>query len=71
MIDNPFVTNGYVGPEYFCASPDFDQALLDANVPLGRRTLATRGTQECLMFNVQYSITDGKGSDIFALTLNG
>ena len=54
-----------------CASSDFDQALLDANVPLGRRTLATRGTQECLMFNVQYSITDGKGSDIFALTLNG
>ena len=43
-----------------CASPDFDQVLL-----------ATRGTQECSTFNVQYSITPGKGSDIFALTLNG
>jgi putative aminopeptidase FrvX len=43
-----------------CASPDFDQALL-----------AARGAQECSMFNVQYSITPGKGSDIFALTLNG
>lgn len=54
-----------------CASPDFEQALLDANAPLGRRTLATIGTQECSTFNVQYSITPGKGSDIFALTLNG
>ena len=54
-----------------CASPDFEQALLDANAPLGRRTLATIGTQECSTFNVQYSITPGMGSDIFALTLNG
>ena len=54
-----------------CASPDFDQALLAANVPLGRRTLATRGTQELSILNSQYSITPGKGSDIFALTLNG
>lgn len=43
-----------------CASTDFEQVLL-----------ATRGAQECSTFNVQYSITPGKGSDIFALTLNG
>jgi hypothetical protein len=34
-----------------CASPDFEQALLEANS--------------------QFTITPGKGSDIFALTLNG
>ena len=43
-----------------CASTDFEQVLL-----------ATRGAQECSTFDVQYSITPGKGSDIFALTLNG
>jgi len=40
-----------------CASPDFEQALLADNVQSSK-------------FNVQYSITDGKTSDIFALTLN-
>ncbi len=40
-----------------CASPDFEQALLADNVQSSK-------------FNVQYSITDGKTSDILALTLN-
>lgn len=41
-----------------CASPDFDQVLLEADSQLS-------------IFNSQFKITPGKGSDIFALTLNG
>ena len=41
-----------------CASPDFEQALLEANSSL-------------LPLHSSFSITPGKGSDIFALTLNG
>ncbi len=44
-----------------CASPDFDQALLAAQDNLKPQTS-----------NINpYTITPGKGSDIFALTLNG
>ena len=41
-----------------CASPDFEQALLAAN-------------SQFSILNCQLSITPGKGSDIFALTLSG
>ena len=41
-----------------CASPDFDQALLEAN-------------SQFSIFNFQFKLAPGKGSDIFALTLNG
>ena len=51
-----------------CASSDFEQALLEANVQCSptERSVALQ-----LMFNVQFTITPGKTSDIFALTLNG
>ena len=41
-----------------CASPDFEQTLLETDSQLS-------------IFNSQFKITPGKGSDIFALTLNG
>ena len=41
-----------------CASPEFEQALLEVNSQLS-------------IVNCQFAITPGKGSDIFALTLNG
>lgn len=41
-----------------CANPDFEQALLEVNSQLS-------------IVNCQFAITPGKGSDIFALTLNG
>ena len=41
-----------------CASGEFGQALLEANCQLS-------------IVNCQFTITPGKGSDIFALTLNG
>ena len=41
-----------------CANPDFEQALLEANSSL-------------FTLHSSFSITPGKGSDIFALTLNG
>ena len=41
-----------------CASKGFEQALLEANSQLS-------------IVNCQFTITPGKGSDIFALTLNG
>jgi putative aminopeptidase FrvX len=41
-----------------CASPDFEQILLEANAQLS-------------IVNCQFVITPGKTSDIFALTLNG
>lgn len=41
-----------------CASPDFEQALLEVNSQLS-------------IVNCQFTITLGKGSDIFVLTLNG
>ena len=34
--------------------------LYQFNVPLGRRTLATKGTQECSMFNGQWSMVNGQ-----------
>ena len=41
-----------------CASPEFEQALLEANSQLS-------------ILNCQFTISPGKGSDIFALTLSG
>jgi hypothetical protein len=41
-----------------CASPEFEQILLESNSQLS-------------IVNSQFTITPGKGSDIFALTLNG
>ena len=41
-----------------CASPEFEQILLESNSQLS-------------ILNCQFTITPGKGSDIFALTLNG
>lgn len=29
MTDNPFVTNGYAGPEYFCDRVDETKTLVD------------------------------------------
>ena len=41
-----------------CASPEFEQALIQCNFQFST-------------FNSQFTITPGKGSDIFALTLSG
>lgn len=51
-----------------CANPDFEQALLEAD--------SSKATGRCesgnlFTFHSSFSITPGKGSDIFALTLNG
>ena len=51
-----------------CASPEFDQVLLEAD--------SSKATGRCesgnlFTFHSSFSITPGKGSDIFALTLNG
>ena len=52
-----------------CASPDFDQVLLEADSSLFTPT----GEADSSLFTLHssFSITPGKGSDIFALTLNG
>ena len=52
-----------------CASPEFEQALLEADSSLFTQT----GEADSSLFtlNSSFSITPGKGSDIFALTLNG
>ena len=64
-----------------CANPDFDQALLEADClqrlssRLGQ-TSKLDGSRcsdnsSLFTFHSSFSITPGKGSDIFALTLNG
>ena len=52
-----------------CASPEFEQALLEADSSLFTPT----GEVDSSLFTLHssFSITPGKGSDIFALTLNG
>ncbi len=52
-----------------CASPEFEQALLEADSSLFTPT----GEADSSLFTLHssFSITPGKGSDIFALTLNG
>ena len=52
-----------------CASPEFEQALLETDSSLFTPT----GEADSSLFTLHssFSITPGKGSDIFALTLNG
>ena len=52
-----------------CASPDFEQALLETNSSLFTPTGEADSSLPTL--HSSFSITPGKGSDIFALTLNG